>query len=180
MPEKFIVLKQNFFSRPAKVVASELLGKFIVRRIGKKRIADMITEVEVYDGFNDRASHAFRGITKRNYPMFGPGGFWYVYFVYGMHWMLNIVTGKKNYPSAILIRGTLRLSGPGKLTKCFKINGSLNNKRALPKNGLWIEDRGVKIKKSQIIRKPRIGVDYAGKDKNKKLNFSIINLENSS
>ncbi|MCS6789228.1 MAG: DNA-3-methyladenine glycosylase [Patescibacteria group bacterium] len=156
------ILKPTFFSQPTILVAQKLLGKFLVRKIGGKNIAKKITEVEVYDGIKDRGSHAFRGQTKRNFVMFGPAGYWYVYLNYGMHWMLNIVTENKNYPAAILIRGVDGISGPGKVTKFFKINKFFNNKLALPKNKLWIEDRGIKIKKSQIKKGPRIGIDYAG------------------
>ncbi|PIY95650.1 3-methyladenine DNA glycosylase, partial [Candidatus Jorgensenbacteria bacterium CG_4_10_14_0_8_um_filter_39_13] len=89
------ILSQSFFNRPALTVAKELMGKYLVRRYRGKLVSAMITEVEAYDGFKDKASHAFRGMTDRNKIMFGPAGFWYVYFTYGMHWMLNIVTGKK-------------------------------------------------------------------------------------
>lgn len=121
----------------------------------------MITEVEAYDGFNDKASHASRGQTERNKVMFGKAGYWYVYFTYGMHWMLNIVTGAKNYPAAILIRATDKVSGPGRLTKFLYIDKKLNSKIASCKSGLWIEDRGVVISKSKIKKAPRIGVAYA-------------------
>ena len=99
------VLNKKFFERDTITVAKELLGKCLVRRIGKKKLRVIITEVEVYDGFRDKASHASRGKTKRNELMFGDAGHWYVYFTYGMHWMLNIVTRKKDYPAAVLIRG---------------------------------------------------------------------------
>ena len=97
-------LPQTFFNRPAPLVARELLGKFLVRRYGKRTEAFMITETEAYEGFRDKASHAHRGQTKRNAPMFGDAGYWYVYFTYGMHWLLNIVTRERGYPSAVLIR----------------------------------------------------------------------------
>ena len=91
-----------------------------------------------------------------------------------MYQMLNIVTGPKNYPAAILIRGLEGVNGPGKLTKRLKINKVLNNKKAVPKNGLWIEDRGVKIKKKDIKKSARIGVGYAGPVwSKKKLRFFI-------
>lgn len=141
-------------------VAPELLGKFLVRKIGPKEIALMITEVEAYDGPQDQASHAHRGQTKRNRVMFGPAGYFYVYFTYGRHWMLNVVTGPKNYPAAILIRGTDKIDGPARLTKFLKIDRQLNGKKAEKKNRLWFEDRGLKI--GQIKRTPRIGVFSAG------------------
>jgi DNA-3-methyladenine glycosylase len=157
-----MMLAEKFFERPTLIVARELLGKFLVRRWRGKIVKAMIIEVEAYDGFKDKASHASRGLTKRNSVMFGPAGYWYVYFTYGMHWMLNIVTGKVGYPAAILIRGVEGISGPGRVTKFFKIGKSFNNKRADRKTGLWIEDDGVKIPPNKIKKGPRIGVDYAG------------------
>ncbi|TSC68105.1 MAG: DNA-3-methyladenine glycosylase, partial [Parcubacteria group bacterium Gr01-1014_72] len=87
------VLPQKFFNRPTLTVALSLIGCVLVRRRGKRVVRMTITEVEAYDGFKDKASHAHRGETRRNAPMFGEAGSWYVYFTYGMHWMLNIVTG---------------------------------------------------------------------------------------
>lgn len=167
------ILNKSFFRRPTLKVAEDLLGKFLIRKSGKKEISAMITEVEAYDGFDDKASHAHYGKTKRNEVMFGVAGYWYVYFVYGMHNMLNIVTGKKNYPAAVLIRGITTIErqglsigemfdGPGKLTNKLKIDRNFNKKKAEKKTGLWIEDRGIKIEKKEIKKTPRIGVDYAG------------------
>jgi len=156
------ILGQKFFARPTLKVAETLLGKFIVRRQGKKEIALKISEVEAYDGPADKASHASRGKTERNKVMFGEAGFFYVYFVYGNHYMLNIVTGKKDYPAAILIRGAGEIKGPGRLTKFLKIDKKFNGKKANKKTGLWFEDRGIRIKKEEIKRTPRIGVSYAG------------------
>lgn len=165
-------LDEKFFNRPTLTVATTLLGKFLVRRLGKKEIAMVITEVEAYDGFKDRASHASRGKTARNAPMFGGPGHWYVYFTYGMHWMLNVVTREAGYPAAVLIRGgivldeknkVINLNGPAKLTKFLKIDGKLNDLPASVKTGLWIEDRGVKIPARNMHRGPRIGINYAGK-----------------
>src|SRR3989338_10263905 len=116
------ILEPYFYNRPTLIVAQDLLGKFLVRKIGNKEITSMIIEVEAYDGFKDKASHASKGRTLRNEVMFGEAGRWYVYLIYGMYWMLNIVTGPKDYPAAILIRGVVDASGPGRLTKFFKIN----------------------------------------------------------
>src|SRR3989304_10562893 len=98
-------LEKKFFVRPTLTVAKDLLGKYLTIRADGKIQRFMITEVEAYDGFKDKASHASRGKTERNTPMFGEAGVWYVYFTYGMHYMLNIVTGPQNYPAAVLIRG---------------------------------------------------------------------------
>jgi DNA-3-methyladenine glycosylase len=93
--------------------------------------------------------------------MFGEAGRSYVYFTYGMHWMLNAITGEKGYPAAILIRGTDAVSGPARLTKFLKIDKKLNDKALGKAAGLWIEDRGVKISKKDLIRTPRIGIPRA-------------------
>jgi DNA-3-methyladenine glycosylase len=172
-------LKADFFDRPTLEVAKDLLGKFLVRRVGRSEISLMIREVEVYDGFKDRASHASRGRTARNFPMFGPPGRWYVYFTYGMHWMLNIVTREEGYPAAILIRGgalvnrkTLQnfykskdFGGPAKITKFLKIDKRFNRFPAGKKIGLWMEDRGIMVRDSlfKIQRGSRVGVNYAGR-----------------
>ena len=103
---KHTALGKEFFDRPATRVARELISKYLVRRVRGKDIALMITETEAYEGFDDRASHASKGETARNRVMFGEAGIWYVYLVYGMHDMLNIVTGAKGYPAAALIRIT--------------------------------------------------------------------------
>lgn len=156
------VLPQDFFNRPAQEVARDLLGKFLVRKIGAKTAAWMITEVEAYDGVRDRASHASRGKTARNAPMFGPPGHWYVYFTYGMHWMLNVVTREPGHPAAILIRGIEGAVGPARLTKALKIDKRLNALPADRKTGLWIEDCGKEVQSHEIKTGPRVGVPYAG------------------
>jgi len=156
------ILGKSFFDRRALIVAPELLGKFLVKKSGKKEIALMITEVEAYDGFNDRASHAYKGKTKRNEVMFGPAGHWYVYLTYGMYYMLNVVVGEQGYPAALLIRGVETIIGPGRLTRDLNINKRFNKKEVSRTTGLWIEDRGVQIHKKNIKKTPRIGVTYAG------------------
>lgn len=152
------------------------MGKFLCRRTSLRRRTSkcyMITEVEAYVGPEDKASHAHRGRTARNAPMFGEAGRWYVYFTYGTHWLLNIVTGPKNYPAAVLIRGVEGINGPARITKKLKIDKRFNAKKANPQTGLWIEDRGIKISKTKIQRTSRIGVDYAGKWAKKLLRFLI-------
>ena len=167
------VLPQKFFNQPVLKIAQNLLGKFLVRKFRSKEISLIIIEIEAYNGFNDKASHASRGRTERNKVMFDEAGKWYVYFTYGMHWMLNIVTGAKNYPAAVLIRAAGDINGPAKLTKYLKIDKKFNGLTANRETGLWFEDRGVKIKKSQIKKSKRIGVEYAGKWANKHYRFFI-------
>ncbi|MDD5623231.1 MAG: DNA-3-methyladenine glycosylase [Candidatus Peribacteraceae bacterium] len=164
------VLPPSFFNRPTLAVARDFLGKYLVRKVGGKTTAVMITEVEAYDGPRDRACHAHRGRTERNAVMFGAAGCWYVYFVYGMHWMLNIVTGEAGYPAAVLLRGggesfdatRGKWDGPGKLTKALAVDRRLNGKAASRASGLWIEDRGTSVAARHVRRTERIGVAYAG------------------
>jgi DNA-3-methyladenine glycosylase len=168
------ILGPDFFDRPTLTVAKELLGKFLVRRIGGKEIALMITETEGYDGFKDKASHASRGQTPRNTPMFGHPGVIYVYFTYGIHWMLNIVCGKKEYPAAVLIRGAGGVVGPARLTKALGIDKSLNALALGKKSGLWVEDRGVVVRPRDIKRTPRIGIQYAEEYVDKLWRFVLV------
>lgn len=155
------ILSTSFFNRPTLIVAEELLGKYLVREIGGKKEAYMITEVEAYDGFEDKASHAWKGKTSRTEIMFGEAGKWYVYLCYGIHNMLNIVTGEKGYPAAVLIRGVKGIKGPGRITRTLDITKKENTLSATPESGLWIEDRDASILKSHIQKTPRIGIDYA-------------------
>lgn len=176
-------LPQKFYGRSTIKVAQDLLGCFLIRRVGKKIIRTKIVETEAYDGLRDSASHASRGKTARNIVMFGSPGKIYVYFTYGMHYMLNIVTGPENYPAAVLIRALepipkvksqLLYNGPAKLTKTLKIDKRLNGLSVCTKkHGLWITGRAEKISKGQIVRAKRIGVDYAGKYKDKLWRFYL-------
>jgi DNA-3-methyladenine glycosylase len=158
-----IVKAKMLRTKKTVVLARWLLGKVLVRaRPGDGKTAVLITEVEAYDGPRDRASHASRGRTPRNAVMFEPGGVWYVYLCYGVHEMLNLVTGPRDYPAAILIRGVVGASGPGRVTRAFDIGRKFNGAPAAPASGLWIEDRGVRVSRRLVRATPRIGVDYAG------------------
>ncbi len=157
------MLPQSFFKRKTLLVAKELIGKTLVRKVDGKVIRQTITETEAYIGPHDLASHSSKGRTKRTEPMFGPAGTIYVYFTYGMHWMLNIVTEEKDFPAAVLIRGTSEVSGPARLTKYLKIDKKLNGKMLSKKSGLWIESNlKIENRKLKILRLPRVGVPYAG------------------
>ena len=177
----------RFFNRPTIKIARDLIGCILVRKYGQKTERFIITETEAYDGFWDKASHASRGKTKRNEIMFRSSGHIYVYFTYGMHWMLNIVCGKEGYPAAVLIRGIRSTSksavngsvhsnrsddqimnGPAKLTKHLKITGALNGEKLGRASGLWVEMPTKKIiamrpiTPRMIKKMSRVGVDYAG------------------
>jgi DNA-3-methyladenine glycosylase len=157
------VLKQGFYQRATPLVAQELLGKQLCRRLPSGRIIrGRITETEAYDGFEDRASHAHKGPTTRNVVMFGPPGRAYVYLCYGLHWMLNFTTREKGYPAAVLLRGVEGVGGPGRATKHFQINSGQNEQVLSRVNSLWIEDDGYKIFAEAIQRAPRVGIGYAG------------------
>lgn len=155
-------LPLSFFNRPTVDVARDLLGCYLVRRRGMKVERRMITETEAYDGFRDKASHAHRGKTKRNEVMFREGGHIYVYFTYGIHWLLNIITGPAGYPAGVLIRGVEGLKGPAVLTKALGITGALNGKLLSEEAGLWIEPRHPDAPEPKIKKSPRVGVDYSG------------------
>jgi DNA-3-methyladenine glycosylase len=167
------VLGCTFFGRPAAVVARDLLGKRLVRRLGEETRSVAIMEAEAYEGPHDLACHAARGRTPRTEVMFAPPGILYVYLVYGMHWMLNVVTNETGYPAAVLIRGVEGISGPARVCGAFGIDGRLNGRPAAIETGLWFEDNPHKLTRP-IRRTARIGVNYAGpKWSAKKLRFIL-------
>jgi DNA-3-methyladenine glycosylase len=143
-------------------IARWLLGKALVRTRGRTRRVLLITEVEAYDSERDLACHACKGRTPRTDTLYRAGGVWYVYFVYGMHHMLNLVTGPEGHPAAVLIRGLISISGPGRITKALAIGRKFNGIGALPRAGLHLEDLGLRVPRSIIRATPRIGVEYAG------------------
>jgi len=160
-------LSRSFFARSTLEVARDLLGRTLCRRLEDGRtLRGRITEVEAYDGPDDRASHAHRGRTRRNTPMFEPGGIAYVYLVYGMHHCLNLVTGERGYPAAVLVRATdpptdgCRTSGPGLVARAFGIDRGLDGASVVGRE-LWLE-HGAPVDDRHVRRTARIGVDYAG------------------
>lgn len=161
------ILTREFYSRAPEIVAKELIGKLLVRKLGNRRLEGEIVETEAYGGFEDPASHAYRGETKRNSVMFGEAGHAYVYFTYGFHHCLNFVTGTIGDPSAVLIRAvrpsrgitqmlkkrnvksTNEISnGPGKLCQAFSINRS--------QNYIDVTKRGAEIQVIDLGREPEI------------------------
>lgn len=172
-----MILKEAFFNRPTVKVARDLIGCFLVRKVGSKIEKYMIVETEAYDGEKDLACHASKGRTKRSEVLFGPPGHFYIYFTYGMHWLLNVVVGPKDYPAGVLIRGIIdqngnAINGPARITKKLMIDGNLHGKLAHPKNGLWFESAEstdwisdilrTRISDIRIKATSRIGVAYAG------------------
>lgn len=154
-----------FFARDTRTVARELLGMEIVRKQGDAVIRGYITETEAYRGWSDKASHASRGKTLRNAPMFGPPGTLYVYLIYGMYWCINIVTEREGYPAAVLIRGISilpdgpRIDGPGRTARALSIDRSFNERDLLSDKEFFINGRFCAPR--PILRTPRIGVAYA-------------------
>lgn len=155
------VLGPDFFNRGAETVARDLIGKVLVRGCGNKPISYVITETEAYLGTHDLASHSARGRTARTEVMFGPPGTLYVYLIYGLHWMLNVVTGAPGHAAAVLIRSAGPFNGPGRLRRGLQISRALNGVQAQPSARLWFEDSSIR-KPFRIQAGPRIGVEYAG------------------
>jgi len=156
--------KSWFRSSATVALARELIGHTLCRRMPDGRIRRLpITETEAYDGPEDLACHAHTNRrTKRTEVMFARGGLTYVYLCYGVHWLLNIVTGPENYPAAVLIRGAGPHDGPGKLTKALAITGDQNRQPLSRANGLWLERPADLPNERDILATPRIGIDYAG------------------
>jgi DNA-3-methyladenine glycosylase len=167
-------LPRDFYSRPTLQVAQQLLGTQLNRILDGVRLAGIIIETEAYIGEDDLGCHARAGKTKRTVVMYGPPGHAYVYFTYGMHWMLNTVTEREGFPAAVLIRAMKPAiginiisarrngrdtAGPAKLTNGLGIDGSLNGVDLCDtETGLWIEE-GFPISAKDIITSPRVGLE---------------------
>ena len=191
-------LKKDFYIRENVVqIANDLLGKILVTKVDGKITSGIIVETEAYNGIYDKACHAYGGRkTDRTKVMYEEGGVSYVYFCYGMHYLFNVVTNKKEVPDAVLIRGIIPLknkkwifqriseqslkngvlNGPGKVTKALGINKSLNGVSLLG-NQIWIEDDGIFIPQNDVLVGPRIGVDYAGEDALLPYRFLVKNID---
>jgi len=172
------MLKADFFERPAPLLAPELIGKALVRRQNGNQLVGIITETEAYQGQEDLACHARVGKTKRNQVMYGEAGKAYIYFTYGMHWLLNIVADQVDTPAAVLIRAVVPLegaeamalnrphlanssqwlNGPAKLTQAFALDGSLNG-HDLRETGseLYLAEALV-VPQEKIMASPRVGL----------------------
>ncbi len=187
-------LQRDFFNQPTLKVAQELLGKYIVRKIGSRILTGKIVETEAYIGPRDKASHAFGGkVTARNKAEYLEGGHCYIYLVYGMYWQFNVTTEREGKPECVLIRALEPIienqksvskdssdkerrnlaGGPGKLCRWLKLDKSFYGEDLTKSERLWLEDRGETIKKSQIVKAKRIGIDYAREWKEKPWRFYI-------
>ena len=147
-------LEHDFFHRPCLEVARDLVGKCLIHNGQMLRIS----ETEAYCGEADTACHAHKGRTKRTEVMYGEAGTIYIYLCYGMHWMLNIVTGERDQPEAVLIRACLEAPGPGRLTKALGITGGLNGRSVVDSQELWIADDGFSC---TVATGRRVGIGYA-------------------
>ena len=170
-------LSRSYYARPTRQLAQALLGCRLVHLLDDQRLAGIIVEAEAYIGENDLACHARFGRTPRNAVMYERPGLAYVYFTYGMHWMLNVVSEASGFPAAILIRalepveGIDRMlhnrgqrplhdlcNGPAKLTQALRIDRALNGVDLCDRQSvLWIE-AGVKVPVRSILRGPRVGL----------------------
>lgn len=164
--------KDYFRSNNALILAEDLLGKTIVRDFGNGDVLRLkITETEAYLGMEDRGNHASKGRTPRTEIMFAEGGVIYAYLIYGIHWLLNIVTGPADNPEAVLIRSVEGTTGPGRVGKLIELNRSFYGEDLETSGRLWIENTA---SSGKIITSPRIGIDYAGEIwKNKPWRFEL-------
>lgn len=154
-------IPKDFFLQDSVTVAKQLLGKILVRRFEDgTETRTMITETEAYHGEEDLGCHASKGRTPRTEVMYWEGGHVYVYLIYGMYWLLNVVTGPADHPQAVLIRGTVLAPGPGRTGKLLKLDKSFYGENLLTSGRIWIEEG----EKSDVDHSsaPRIGIEYAG------------------
>ncbi len=153
-------LDRDFYNQDVLEVAPSLLGQHLVRvwPDGTKSIY-VISETEAYRGGEDSACHASKGKTPRTEVMFGEGGYIYMYFIYGMYWMMNVVTALEGVPQAVLFRGLREVSGPGRLTRLLEVDNGYYGEDLADSHRLWIEESGTL---PQYTTGPRVGIDYAG------------------
>ncbi len=153
-------LGEDFYRQDVLKAAPEMVGKLIARRMEDGTVLrGRILEAEAYRGAEDMACHARHGRTSRCAPLFEAGGISYVYLIYGLHWLFNVVTGEKDVPQAALIRALQPpLNGPAKWTKAFSITGLQNGLDLIHGDEIWLEDDGCRPK---IKTLPRVGIDYA-------------------
>lgn len=154
-----MILGADFWARPATELAPALLGKWLCVQLGDAKHRYRITETECYFGEEDTACHAHKGKTPRTEVLYRAGGITYVYLCYGIHSLLNLVTGPEGHPEAVLIRGVEGASGPGRVTKLLGITCCQNALPLTPESGIWVEDDGSPAPPYEAL--PRVGIDYA-------------------
>ena len=165
-------IDKNIYKLSSIELAPKLLGKILCRSINGKVLKYRITETEAYYSEQDTACHAHKGKTNRTKIMYEEGGVAYIYLCYGMHWMLNIVSGSKDIPQAVLLRSVEGYNGPGKLTKILNITGKLNGENLINSNKIWLEDDNFICK---FKSESRIGINYATEEyKNKLWRFILV------
>jgi len=157
---------KDFFARDVLEVAPALLSAYLVRRGKDGLMRCRITEAEAYRGEDDLACHASKGKTSRTKVMYYQGGHLYIYLIYGMYWMMNIVTGREDEPQAVLIRGIEGISGPGRVSRHLSIDKGFNGENLLTSDRIWVENGSVTLPYRST---PRIGIDYAGEPWKSKL-----------
>ena len=172
------ILPRAFYDRDTVEVARALLGKHLVHVVSGVERVGRIVEVEAYLGPHDLAAHSARGLTPRTRVMFGPPGHAYVYLVYGLHWCMNVVTQREGHASAVLLRALEpvknlegRTQGPALLCKAMGINKRLNAHDLLSAE-FHVADAALSGP-LRIVKRPRIGVDYAGHWARRLLRFYI-------
>lgn len=151
-------LDYEFYDRDALEVAADLVGKYVVCNASGEEVRVQITETEAYCGVNDTACHAYKGRTKRTEALYCDSGTVYVYLCYGMHWLMNVITGGRENPQGVLIRAGKGFNGPAKLTKRLGVTGALNLSSFVDSAQLWIEDDG---EEHSFHTDKRVGIDYA-------------------
>ncbi len=155
-------LGKDFFNRDCLEVAPDLVGKVIVRKQENgEEIRMRITETEAYRGTEDKACHASKGRTPRTDILYRESGLIYVYLCYGIHWLMNVITGEPEQPQGVLFRAGENYCGPARLTKRLGIDKSFNGRSFTEDDEIWIEDDG---KKFPIRTDRRVGIDYAGEE----------------
>lgn len=155
-------LNDDFFHRDCLELAPDLVGKVLVRRLDSgEEIRVRITETEAYRGVEDKACHASKGRTPRTEILYRESGIIYVYLCYGMHWLMNVISGEKEQPQGVLFRAGEGFEGPARLTKRLQIDKSFNGGSFSDNEKLWIEDDG---KRFNLRTDKRVGIDYAGEE----------------
>ncbi|MFZ3320811.1 MAG: DNA-3-methyladenine glycosylase [Usitatibacter sp.] len=160
-------LPRSFFDRDTQLVARELLGKHLVHVVGGVARIGRIVETEAYLGPHDLAAHSSRGLTPRTRVMFGPPGHAYVYLIYGMHWCMNVVTEREGHASAVLLRALEpvrgvegRTQGPGLVCRAMGIDKRLHGHDLVSRDFFIADPKD--DEPVRVVRRPRVGVDYAG------------------